>query len=145
MCAVLCDRWQMRIALARLLLSQPTLLLLDEVCICVYKHSFHGIPVFHFSYCYFDFLFDNAMSKKPTNHLDSSARNWLAQYLAEYDGTLVVVSHDTVLLENSISNICEVVPITKNIETYKIEVARRIQQLKEASPIKWTTADAQRK
>eukprot|EP00978_Attheya_sp_CCMP212_P018981 scaffold52611_cov48-Attheya_sp.AAC.2 len=83
-CSEFSGGWQMRIALARLLLSQPSLLLLDE----------------------------------PTNHLDSSARDWLAQYLAQYDGTLVVVSHDTVLLENSISNICEVVPITKNIETY---------------------------
>jgi len=68
--------WQMRIALARLLLSKPSLLLLDE----------------------------------PSNHLDSSARKWLANYVAEYDsGSVVLVSHDIDLLDKGVNNIAEIV------------------------------------
>jgi len=66
--------WQMRIALARLLLSKPTVLLLDE----------------------------------PSNHLDSSARDWLAKYLAAYDGSLILVSHDAALLERSVDSVAEI-------------------------------------
>mmetsp|Transcript_15888 Transcript_15888/g.36628 ORF Transcript_15888/g.36628 Transcript_15888/m.36628 type:complete len:726 (-) Transcript_15888:548-2725(-) len=66
--------WQMRIALARLLLSKPDLLLLDE----------------------------------PSNHLDSSARDWLATYLSKYEGSIILVSHDVALLSKGTSSIAEV-------------------------------------
>ena len=66
--------WQMRIALARLLLSKPNVLLLDE----------------------------------PSNHLDSSARDWLGKYLASFEGSLILVSHDIALLEAGVNNIAEV-------------------------------------
>jgi len=66
--------WQMRIALARLLLSKPDLLLLDE----------------------------------PSNHLDSSARDWLATYLSNYQGSILLVSHDISLLTKSVNSIAEV-------------------------------------
>ena len=75
--------WQMRIALARLLLSEPDLLLLDE----------------------------------PTNHLDKAARSWLGDYLSQYDGTLLVVSHDVQLLETAVNSIAEVRGGT--VELYK--------------------------
>jgi ATP-binding cassette subfamily F protein 3 len=65
--------WQMRIALAKLLVSQPPLLLLDE----------------------------------PTNHIDKAARDWLEGYLDGYRGSLVVVSHDTALLDNVARRIIE--------------------------------------
>ena len=65
--------WQMRIALAKLLVSQPSLLLLDE----------------------------------PTNHIDKAARDWLEGYLDGYRGSLIVVSHDTALLDNVAKRIIE--------------------------------------
>lgn len=74
LCSEFSGGWQMRIGLARLLLSKPNLLLLDE----------------------------------PSNHLDSSARDWLGKYLAAFDGSLVLVSHDVSLLEASVNNIAEV-------------------------------------
>jgi len=74
LCSDFSGGWQMRIALARLLLSKPTLLLLDE----------------------------------PSNHLDSSARDWLATYLSNYDGSMVLVSHDLNLLEKGVNSIAEV-------------------------------------
>jgi ATPase subunit of ABC transporter with duplicated ATPase domains len=74
LCSDFSGGWQMRIALARLLLSKPTLLLLDE----------------------------------PSNHLDSSARDWLGKYIAKYDGSVVLVSHDIGLLEASVNSIAEI-------------------------------------
>jgi ATP-binding cassette subfamily F protein 3 len=74
LCSEFSGGWQMRIGLARLLLSKPTLLLLDE----------------------------------PSNHLDSSARDWLGKYLQNFDGSLVLVSHDISLLETSVNNIAEI-------------------------------------
>jgi ATP-binding cassette ChvD family protein len=55
-----------RIALCRLLLSQPDLLLLDE----------------------------------PTNHLDAESVAWLERHLADYQGTVVAVTHDRYFLDN---------------------------------------------
>ncbi len=66
--------WQMRIALARLLLQRPNLLLLDE----------------------------------PTNHLDLPARDWLEQYLSNYPGTVVLVSHDRFFMDQVVERIVEV-------------------------------------
>ena len=74
LCSDFSGGWQMRIALARLLLSQPDLLLLDE----------------------------------PSNHLDSSARDWLATYLSNYQGSILLVSHDVPLLSKAVNNIAEV-------------------------------------
>ena len=73
-CSEFSGGWQMRIALARLLLSEPDLLILDE----------------------------------PTNHLDAGARNWLGTFLANYESTLIVVSHDESLLQAAVSSIAEV-------------------------------------
>ena len=43
-----------------------------------------------------------------SSQLDSSARDWLGQYLAEYEGSMVLVSHDISLLEASVNNIAEI-------------------------------------
>mmetsp|Transcript_22576 Transcript_22576/g.40395 ORF Transcript_22576/g.40395 Transcript_22576/m.40395 type:complete len:628 (-) Transcript_22576:136-2019(-) len=74
LCSSFSGGWQMRIGLARLLLSKPSLLLLDE----------------------------------PSNHLDSAARDWLGKYIAKYDGSVVLVSHDVGLMETSVNNIVEI-------------------------------------
>ncbi|MFV2093543.1 MAG: ATP-binding cassette domain-containing protein, partial [Hyphomicrobiales bacterium] len=54
-----------RVALCRLLLSEPDMLLLDE----------------------------------PTNHLDAESVAWLQQFLANFPGTVVMVTHDRYFLE----------------------------------------------
>ncbi len=66
--------WQMRVALARLLLCKPDVLLLDE----------------------------------PTNHLDIEARVWLEQFLADYPGGFVIVSHDRHFLDRTVRRITEI-------------------------------------
>jgi len=42
---------------------------------------------------------------EPTNHLDLDAKAWLMDYLAAYQGGLLVVSHDLPLLDDSITTV----------------------------------------
>ena len=65
--------WQMRIALAKLLLEKPSLLLLDE----------------------------------PTNHLDLETRNWLEDYLRNYENAFVLISHDRYFLDVTVGKTVE--------------------------------------
>jgi len=55
-----------RIALTRILLEQPDILMLDE----------------------------------PTNHLDAESVAWLERHLREYEGTVLIVTHDRYFLDN---------------------------------------------
>jgi ATP-binding cassette subfamily F protein 3 len=66
--------WQMRIALAKLLISQNDLLLLDE----------------------------------PTNHLDLDSLEWLIDFLKNYRGALIIVSHDKHFITKTTSQTYEI-------------------------------------
>ncbi len=95
--------WQMRIALAKILLARPNLLLMDE----------------------------------PTNHLDLPARNWLEEYLADYPGSVVLVSHDRYFLDATVKRITEVGLRTLtdyhgNYSKYVVEHEARMENLLEA-------------
>jgi ATP-binding cassette subfamily F protein 3 len=65
--------WQMRVHLARLILSAPSLLLLDE----------------------------------PTNHLDVESILWLSTFLRNYEGGLILISHDRYFLDENTREIVE--------------------------------------
>lgn len=52
---------------------------------------------------------------EPTNHLDYIAKEELSRALKEYDGTIIMVSHDRYLLNNVASKIIEVLPNKLNI------------------------------
>jgi ATP-binding cassette, subfamily F, member 3 len=95
--------WQMRIALAKLLLARPNLLLMDE----------------------------------PTNHLDLPARNWLEEYLLDYPGSVVLVSHDRYFLDATVKRITEVGLRTLtdyhgNYSHYVSEHEARMERLRES-------------
>ncbi len=51
---------------------------------------------------------DLLMLDEPTNHLDLPTIEWLESYLANYDGTFIVVSHDRHFLDNTVNRIAEV-------------------------------------
>lgn len=63
-----------RLAMVKLLLAKPDLLILDE----------------------------------PTNHLDITTLTWLENYLQNYDGALLVVSHDRYFLDRIVTSIYEI-------------------------------------
>ena len=44
---------------------------------------------------------------EPTNHLDLAAKEWLEDYLNDYPGAVVIISHDRYLLENLVDRIWE--------------------------------------
>ncbi|MBL8136296.1 MAG: ABC-F family ATP-binding cassette domain-containing protein [Acidobacteria bacterium] len=95
--------WQMRLALAKLLLKAPGLLLLDE----------------------------------PTNHLDLDARNWLEDYLAKYDGAVILVSHDRYFLDAVVSRIADlslrtITDYHCNYSQYLVQRDERLERLREA-------------
>jgi ATP-binding cassette subfamily F protein 3 len=95
--------WQMRLALAKLLLEKPNLLLLDE----------------------------------PTNHLDIEARNWLEEYLGNYEGAYILISHDRYFLDVTVKKIVElwnkkVHFYAGGYEKYRAQKAERLAQLESA-------------
>lgn len=50
---------------------------------------------------------DLLLLDEPTNHLDIDAVEWLEQFLREYDGTVVVISHDRYFLDEVATKIFE--------------------------------------
>jgi ATP-binding cassette subfamily F protein uup len=51
---------------------------------------------------------DILMLDEPTNHLDIEAISWLEGFLAEYNGTILLVTHDRLLVQKLASRIIEI-------------------------------------
>ncbi|AWN43221.1 ABC-F family ATP-binding cassette domain-containing protein [Methylobacterium durans] len=66
--------WKMRVALARILLMRPDVMLLDE----------------------------------PSNHLDLESLIWLEDFLQNYDGALLMTSHDREFMNRIVTKIVEI-------------------------------------
>jgi ATPase subunit of ABC transporter with duplicated ATPase domains len=48
---------------------------------------------------------DVLLLDEPTNHLDLDAKAWMMEFLSEYTGALLVISHDLPLLDESITSV----------------------------------------
>jgi ATPase subunit of ABC transporter with duplicated ATPase domains len=76
---------------------------------------------------------DMLLLDEPTNHLDLDAKAWLMDWLAGYEGSLLVVSHDLPLLDESITSVLAVddgslEPYRGNYSYYLTERERRHEQ-----------------
>ncbi|MEP6871789.1 MAG: ABC-F family ATP-binding cassette domain-containing protein [Anaerolineaceae bacterium] len=72
---------------------------------------------------------------EPTNHLDLKGTKWLEEYLREFDGVAVIVSHDRTLLDACATSILELDPskgsaelFTGDYSAYADEKARRAEE-----------------
>lgn len=80
---------------------------------------------------------DVLLLDEPTNHLDVNAVEWLENFLTEYDGSYVVISHDRYFLDRTTNRIIEIengkaVTYTGNYSAFLEERAlSREQQLRE--------------
>ena len=90
--------WLMRVALARVLLLQPDLLILDE----------------------------------PTNHLDLESLLWLEEFLQNYPGAILIVSHDRAFVNRLVTSVWEIDqrkinPYAGNLDSYVIQKEERMR------------------
>ena len=51
---------------------------------------------------------DILLLDEPTNHLDLASLSWLEHFIKEFSGTVVVISHDRVFLDNVVNRIIEI-------------------------------------
>ncbi|ACJ32591.1 ABC-F family ATP-binding cassette domain-containing protein [Anoxybacillus flavithermus] len=88
-----------RLALGKLLLTRPDLLILDE----------------------------------PTNHLDMETLQWLEQYLKNYDGAILIVSHDRYFLDQIVTQVYELsrTKIKKYVGNYTSYLQQRAEQFEQ--------------
>jgi ATPase subunit of ABC transporter with duplicated ATPase domains len=56
---------------------------------------------------------------EPTNHLDADAKQWLAGFLADFSGGILVVSHDLPLLDSDITAVLALDPVTASLDSYR--------------------------
>ncbi|MBM3432001.1 MAG: ATP-binding cassette domain-containing protein [Bacteroidetes bacterium] len=80
---------------------------------------------------------DLLLLDEPTNHLDLPSIEWLEKYLSNYEGAVVIVSHDKYFLNRMVTKIVELYQqelhiYTGNYDFYEKEKAIRIDLQKKA-------------
>ncbi len=63
---------------------------------------------------------------EPTNHLDIESIQWLEEYLANYDGCVILVSHDRAFLDRVTNRTIEIT--CGNIQDYKCSYTQYVEQ-----------------
>jgi ATPase subunit of ABC transporter with duplicated ATPase domains len=57
---------------------------------------------------------------EPTNHLDADSIVWLREFLRAFRGGLVVISHDTALLENTVNRVLHLDATRAEVDVYNM-------------------------
>ena len=63
---------------------------------------------------------DAMLLDEPTNHLDADSIVWLRDFLASYKGGLIVISHDTALLEKTVNKVLHLDANRAEIDVYNM-------------------------
>ena len=76
---------------------------------------------------------DILLLDEPTNHLDAESVSWLERHLAEYKGTVIMVTHDRYFLDNVTGWILEIdrgqaIPYLGNYSAYIDAKRKRMEQ-----------------
>jgi len=66
---------------------------------------------------------------EPTNHLDAAAVEWLENYIKDWDGAILIVSHDRFLLDKVCNNVWEM--SSTGVETYRGNYSGYVRQRQE--------------
>ncbi len=86
---------------------------------------------------------DLLLLDEPTNHLDLEALNWLEEYLMEYRGAVIVVSHDRYFLDRICTSVTEIHFGVS--ETYQGNYSRYIAQRTQRFDARQKAYDLQQK
>ncbi len=65
---------------------------------------------------------------EPTNHLDIQMLEWLEGWLASFAGAALIVSHDRAFLDNTVTSILELDPLTHGLRAYEGNYADYLEQ-----------------
>ena len=76
---------------------------------------------------------DILLLDEPTNHLDLHATEWLEEYIRDFRGTVVAISHDRYFLDRIVTRVIEVADgkaefYSGNYSFYAVEKERRFQE-----------------
>jgi ATP-binding cassette subfamily F protein 3 len=66
---------------------------------------------------------------EPTNHLDIVMLEWLEDWLNEYKGAAIIVSHDRTFLESTVNRILDLNPETQTVRSYEGTYGDYIEQV----------------
>lgn len=86
---------------------------------------------------------DLLMLDEPTNHLDLPSIEWLEDYLEDYEGTVIIVSHDRYFLDRMVTKIAEVE--NARITLYSGNYTDYLEQKEERSELQQAQYENQQK
>jgi len=80
---------------------------------------------------------DLLLLDEPTNHLDIRMLEWLENWLGNFRGSALIVSHDRAFLDNTVSRILDLDPETGSLREYKGNYSQYLQQFLAAREKQW--------
>ncbi len=88
---------------------------------------------------------DLLLLDEPTNHLDGTATRWLMDYLARFEGALLLISHDLALLDRAITRVLHLDAATRAITAYTGNYSSYLRQREQAEESAASFAERQQR